>query len=325
MTWLIVGGGALGSILAAHLSQAGEDVTVLARGARATLLRHAGIRLTGLQDLTVTARIAEDPRALSTADVLVLTVKTYDMESALEPLRHVRVTSAFSIQNGVLKDDQLAAAFGRPAVLGAAADFSGEVMPGGTVHFTRNEGLYIGELPHGPSDRVHTITATLQSAGLKAIASENIRTVEWSKYIGWLALTPLAVLTRLPTYRVLKDRELACLQTVLAREVAGLAEHLSIPLEDLMSVSPARTLVAEPGGEWVEQARRLGEAMEARAPGHKVSALQDLERGRRLEIEETFGYAVRKASEMGLQVPSLDACYRLLAGLATSPASRLAY
>jgi len=55
--------------------------------------------------------------------------------------------------------------------------------------------------------------------------------------------------------------------------------------------------------------------MEARVPGHKVSALQDLERGRRLEIEETFGYAVRKASEMGLQVPSLDACYRLLAGL----------
>ncbi len=315
MTWLIVGGGALGSILAAHLSQAGEDVTVLARGARATLLRQAGIRLTGLQDFTVTARIAEDPRELSTADVLVLTVKTYDMESALEPLRHVQVTSAFSIQNGVLKDDQLAAAFGRPAVLGAAADFSGEVMPGGTVQFTRNEGLYIGELPHGPSDRVRTITATLQSAGLKAIASENIRTVEWSKYIGWLALTPLAVLTRLPTYRVLKDPELARLQTVLAREAAGLAEYLSIPLEDLMSVSPARTLVAEPGGEWVEQARRLGEAMEARVPGHKVSALQDLERGRRLEIEETFGYAVRKASEMGLQVPSLDACYRLLAGL----------
>ena len=82
-----------------------------------------------------------------------------------------------------------------------------------------------------------------------------------------------------------------------------------------MSVSPARTLVAEPEGEWVEQARRLGEAMEARVPGHKVSALQDLERGRRLELEETFGYAVRKASEMGLQVPSLDACYRLLAGL----------
>jgi 2-dehydropantoate 2-reductase len=315
MTWLIVGGGALGSILAAHLSQAGEDVTVLARGARATLLRHAGIRLTGLQDLTVTARIAEDPRVLSAADVLVLTVKTYDMESALEPLRHVRVTSAFSIQNGVLKDDQLAAAFGRPAVLGAAADFSGEVMPGGTVHFTRNEGLYVGELPHGPSDRAQTITATLQSAGLKAIASENIRTVEWSKYIGWLALTPLAVLTRLPTYRVLKDPELARLQTVLAREAAGLAEHLSIPLEDLMSVSPARTLAAEPEGEWVEQARRLGEAMEARVPGHKVSALQDLERGRRLEIEETFGYAVRKASEMGLPVPSLDACYRLLAGL----------
>ena len=314
MKWLIVGAGALGSILAAHLSQAGEDVTLFARGARAKLLHHAGIRLTGLQDLTVTARIAEDPRELATADVLILTVKTYDTASALEPLRHVRVTGAFSIQNGVLKNDQLAAAFGPQAVLGAAADFSGEVMPDGAVRFTRNEGLYIGELLHAPSDRVRKIAATLQSAGLKTMASDNIRTVEWSKYIGWLALTPLAVLTRLPTYRVLKDPELARLQTVLAREGALLAERLSIPLENLLGVSPARTLVTAPMEQWVEQSRRLGEAMEARVPGHRVSALQDLERGRPLEIEETFGYAVRKASEMGLQVPSLDTCYRLMAG-----------
>jgi 2-dehydropantoate 2-reductase len=318
MRWLIVGAGAMGSILAAHLSQAGEDVTVLARGARAKLLRHAGIRLTGLQDLTVTARIAEDPRDLATADVLVLTVKTYDTESALEPLRHVRVTGAFSIQNGVLKNDQLVEVFGRSAVLGAAADFSGEVMPDGTVQFTRNEGLYIGELPHGPSERARTIAAALQSAGLKTIASDNIRTVEWSKYIGWLALTPLAVLTRLPTYRVLKDPALARLQTVLARESARLAEHLSIPLENLLGVSPAETLVTAPEEEWVEQSRRLGEAMEARVSGHKVSALQDLERGRPLEIEETFGYAVRKASEMGFQIASLDTCYRLMAGLSAN-------
>ena len=83
MQWLIVGAGALGSILGAHLSQAGEDVTLLARGARAELLRNAGIRLTGLQDFTASVRIAEDPRELATADVLVLTVKTYDTLSAL--------------------------------------------------------------------------------------------------------------------------------------------------------------------------------------------------------------------------------------------------
>jgi ketopantoate reductase len=44
--------------------------------------------------------------------------------------------------------------------------------------------------------------------------------------------------------------------------------------------------------------------------------LQDLERGRRLEIEETFGYAVNKAAELGVSVPALDACYRLMAGFA---------
>ncbi|HLF76112.1 MAG TPA: 2-dehydropantoate 2-reductase [Dehalococcoidia bacterium] len=319
MNWLIVGAGALGSILAAHLARAGEDVTLLARGARAGLLRGTGVRLTGLADLTVPVRIVEDPRELARADVLVLTVKTYDTDATLQSLRHVVVSSALSVQNGVLKNDQLAAVFGEGAVLGCAADFSGEVQPDGGVQFTRNEGLYVGELPRGVSNRAQDIASTLEVAGVHTLASENIQTMEWSKFVGWLALTPLAVLTRLPTYRVLKDPDLARLQTVLAKEASQLTQRLGIPLEDLVGASPAKTLLTAPVDDWVAQSRRNGEAMEAHIPGHKMSALQDLERGRRLEVEETFGYAVRKAAELGLSVPSIETCYRLLAGFGRTP------
>jgi 2-dehydropantoate 2-reductase len=48
---------------------------------------------------------------------------------------------------------------------------------------------------------------------------------------------------------------------------------------------------------------------------HKMSALQDTERGRRLEVEETVGDAVRRAEALGLPVPALDACYRVMAGI----------
>lgn len=318
MKWIIVGAGALGAILAAHLTRSGEDVQLLARGARAKLLRETGVRLSGLVDLTAQVPIIEDPAALKDADVLVLTVKTYDTETALAPLSRVKARSAFSVQNGMLKNDQLADVFGRQAVIGSAADFSGEVGTDGAVHFTRNEGLYVGELQGGISNRVQTIASTIEAAGVHTIASANIQTVEWSKFVGWLALTPLAVLTRLPTYRVLKDQDLMRLQTVLAREAAQLANNLSIPLEDLFGASPSRTLVTAAVDDWVAQARLLGEVMEASIPGHKMSALQDLERGRRLEVEETFGYVVRKAAELGIDMPALDACYRLLAGFGRS-------
>jgi 2-dehydropantoate 2-reductase len=51
------------------------------------------------------------------------------------------------------------------------------------------------------------------------------------------------------------------------------------------------------------------------ATAHKVSMLQDLERGRRLEVEETLGYAVRKGAELGLQLPTVETCYRLIRGI----------
>jgi 2-dehydropantoate 2-reductase len=60
---------------------------------------------------------------------------------------------------------------------------------------------------------------------------------------------------------------------------------------------------------------RFGALLAERAPAHRVSTLQDLERGRRLEVEETLGYAVRKGVELGVPVPTVETCYRLLAGV----------
>jgi 2-dehydropantoate 2-reductase len=316
VNWLIVGAGALGSILAAHLAKAGEGVTLLARGARVQWLRVNGVQIKGLTEISMPVAVVDDPGRIQKTDVLILTVKTYDTQAALAPLRHLRVDGAFSVQNGMAKNDQLAAVFGRRAVLGCAADFSGELHADGVVQFTRNEGLYIGELSSGRSARAEKIASILSSAGIRTTAEQDIQAVEWSKFVGWLALTPLAVLTRRPTYEILMDAHLARLQVTLAEEAAQIAAKLGISLQDMTGVSPAKTLVSCAVEEWVSMSRSYGEAMRTSIPGHKMSALQDLERGRRLEIEETFGYAVNKAAELGVSVPALDACYRLMAGFA---------
>ena len=76
-----------------------------------------------------------------------------------------------------------------------------------------------------------------------------------------------------------------------------------------------KTLCGMPRAEAVATIRRLAAVMEAQAPAHKLSILQDLERGRRLEIEETLGYAVRKGLELDVPLPAIDTCYRLIAGI----------
>src|SRR5437868_1736142 len=157
MKIVILGAGALGTVLGAHLARAGEDVTLIARGQRAAYLQEHGATITGLVDFTVPVRVVTDPQQVPAADVLMVTVKTYDMEAALASVKHLDVGSVLSIQNGVLKDEQLAQTFGWAKVLGAMAAFSAEVLPTGAVRFMTNQGCYLGELPAGISDRVQTL------------------------------------------------------------------------------------------------------------------------------------------------------------------------
>ena len=260
--------------------------------------------------------ILTDHAVLTGADLLVNTVKTFDTAAALEPLRHAKIGSAISVQNGVLKNEQLAAVFSREATLGCLADFSGEVLPDGRALFTRNIGIHVGELPTGVSDRVGQIVDMLEKAGVRAIASPNIETAEWSKFVSWVGLTAVAVLSRQVTHRMLQDPDLARLQVTLVREAASLAQRLGIEIEDLGGALVAKSLSTLDMADAVRLVQANGEAFEkAGVVAHKMSALQDAERGRRLEVEETLGYAVRRAGEAGVAVPALDACYRLLAGI----------
>jgi len=112
MKIVILGAGALGTVLGAHLARAGEDVTLIARGQRAAYLQEHGATITGLVDFTVPVRVVTDPSQIHNADVLMVTVKTYDMASALASIKHLDVGSVLSIQNGVLKNEQLAQTFG---------------------------------------------------------------------------------------------------------------------------------------------------------------------------------------------------------------------
>jgi len=98
------------------------------------------------------------------------------------------------------------------------------------------------------------------------------------------------------------------------REVAAVAKHKKIPLQD-SGPFPVEAVVNGSEEEAVAALQKLGAVFEKNSPGHRMSALQDLERGRRLEIDETLGYAVAEARRLGVPVPTLETCYSLLGGI----------
>src|ERR1700759_3616526 len=219
----ILGPGALGSILGGHLVRAGHSVAMLARGRRAELIAASGLTLTGLAEFSIPVTVLTDPTSLRSADVLIVATKTPGTEDALARLRHVDVGLTFSVQNGTMKDDLLTSVYGAERVLGALADTSGEMLADGRVLFTRNVKMPIGELSGELSQRASDLAATIDSAGVRTVAVEQILSLEWSKYVTWVGMFALSVTTRSNTWRYMTDPDAAVVLVRMTREMGRLA------------------------------------------------------------------------------------------------------
>jgi 2-dehydropantoate 2-reductase len=307
----VLGPGALGSIIGAHLARAGHSVVMLARGRRAEIISTAGLTITGLVEFSTPVTVLTDPTALRSADVLIVATKTPGTQEALARLRHVDIGLAFSVQNGTLKNDLLASVFTADRVLGSLADTSGEMLTDGRVLFTRNVKILLGELSGVLSQRARDVAATIDSAGVRAIAVPDILSLEWSKYVTWVGMFALSVITRAVTWRYLVDPDAALVLVRMTREMGRLATALGIELTDEANM-PAASLCGGTEAAAVAEVVKRGRVFESQAPEHRMSSLQDLIAGRPLEIHETLGYALQRGVELGVEMPLLDGFYRVI-------------
>ena len=307
----ILGAGAIGSILGAHLARAGHAVTMLVRERRAAQLRDDGLQIKGLAEFSTPVAVLTDASALRGADVLIVAMKTNGTAEALEPLRKSDIGVAFSIQNGMWKDEALANVFGAQRVLGCLANTSGELLPSGEVLFTRNVNIYLGELPTGSSARAERIVQTIDAAGVRSTAVPDVLSREWTKFVAWAGLMLMSITTRVATWRYLTDPACALVLVRVVREVAAIARAAGVPLTNEDTLLPLQGILEGSDEAAVAAVRAAGRDFQKNAPNHRMSSHQDLEAGRPLEIEGTLGHAVRQARQLQQPVPLLDSLYHL--------------
>ena len=315
MNFVIVGAGALGSIYAAYLARNGHQVSLIARGQRATALAKHGIPVVGQDTFTAQCDIVTQPESLRQTDVVIIATKTYDTESALAPLRGLKTKMAFSVQNGVLKNKQLADCFGQQAVLGAISMIGGDVLPAegdapGAVRYNMAGPTVIGETGGGDSARVGELVSTMVDVGLNAQASTDITSVEWSKFVAWSGFSTVAILTRLPTWRFMADADTALIVARVMRETANVAIRHGVTLQD--HAFSSRAFINGSEEDAVRTVQADGEKRRRTSPGFRQSILQDADRNRRLEVNETLDYALQLGAELGVETPTLDLCCRVL-------------
>jgi 2-dehydropantoate 2-reductase len=255
-------------------------------------------------------RVVEHTADLRDAGVLIVATKTRGTAATLATLAQVDLDAAFSIQNGIRKNDVLVDVFGQGRTLGALADLSGELLPTGEVAFTRNVNLMIGELAGGVSDRASRIAATIDAAGVSSSAVPNIVSLEWSKFVAWAGLMMLAVTTRANTWKFFGDSDAALLLIRTIREMGALAKAAGVTITD-RSVVPAASIFASSEPDGVVLLRNMSIDWRQKAPDHRMSALQDLQANRALEVNETVGDALQMAGSLGVAMPLTESLYRL--------------
>ena len=312
---VIGGGGAIGGYLAAKLARAGNQVTVVARGATLEAIQKNGLTLhmeDEPQPLVEAVKVVGKITEVETPDVVMLAVKAHQVEPIIDDLAKIMGpnTVLIPLQNGIpwWYFQKLAGQFHDLPI--EAVDAGGLIMkkinpqniigcvvypatytesPGVIRHVEGNR-FPLGELDGTVSERVNTISKMMTDAGFKSPILEDIRGEIWLKLWGNMTFNPISALTHehlegICQYPLTKD---------FARNMMAEAQAIAEKLGVVFRVDIERR---------ISGAEKVGK--------HKTSMLQDLEAGNILEIDALLGSVIEMGRITDTPTPCLSTVFAL--------------
>jgi 2-dehydropantoate 2-reductase len=311
----VVGAGAIGGLLAAKLQNAGEDVSVIARGPHLAAIRANGLKLIEEDGNEIVARVKATDKIAEAGpqDLVILGMKAHQVEAVVVDLKQLYgpETMVLTAQNGIpwwyffkvggtyegrqLKSvdptGAIAANLPIERVIASIVYPAAEIIQPGVIKHIEGNRFSLAEIDNSETPRIKQVSETLKKAGFRSPVVSDIRAELWTKLWGNLSFNPISALT-----------------------------HAT--LEDLCRYQPTRELVAE----MMREAQTIGEALgirfripiEKRIAGgeavgrHKTSMLQDVEAGRVVEADALIGSVIELGRITDIATPHLDTVYALV-------------
>lgn len=310
----VVGAGAIGGLLGARLAAAGHEVSLVARGAHLAAIRANGLGLkddAGVRSLRVPA--SEDPAGFGPQDVVVIALKAYSIGPMLARIAGLLTpdTAVVTAINGIPwwyfcraggpfdgqpvecldPRGEMVRALDPRQLVGCVVHGSAEVVAPGLVHHTSVGSFILGELDGRTTPRVQAFAAAIEGAGLRAPVSARIRDDLWTKLVGNTSYNPVAALTGALMSEINANPALLeLIRRMIVEAIAVAGAHgcrMTVLLEERFAL-----------------ARKLGDV--------KVSMLQDLERGRPLEIDAIVTAVCELGRKAGVPTPTIDGVEALI-------------
>jgi 2-dehydropantoate 2-reductase len=284
----IFGSGGVGGYFGGRLAAAGEDVTFLARGAHLAAMQQDGLHIASpLGDVHLPKVQATDrPQAVGPVDVVLFTVKLYDVEASAASLGPMigPDTVVITLQNGVDAMDMVATHVGGDHVAGGAAYIVVVIDKPGHLRHTTAQQLVFGERDGRRSDRLVAFEQAGIRAGFQAQASNDVQSVLWTKFVRLATWSGMTTVTRSPMGVV--------------RDTPATYDMMMAAIEEVIAVGKASGVTFPP--DLMDGTIKLIKNFPAAS---KSSMLEDIERGRRLELPWLSGAVVRIGREVGVPTP----------------------
>ncbi|MDF9787694.1 2-dehydropantoate 2-reductase [Polynucleobacter sphagniphilus] len=312
---VIGGGGAIGGYLAVMLSRAGNDVTVVARGATLAAIKERGLTLIHdehPEPLVAKVKAVEKITDVETPDVVILAVKAHQVDPIIHDLAAIvgPETILIPMQNGIpwwyfqklsgeyqdhtvetvdaggvakkaINPDNIIGCVVYPATFSEAP---------GVIRLVEGNRFPLGELNGEVTERVQKMSEMMTQAGFKSPVLENIRSEIWLKLWGNMTFNPISALT----HGTLEGICQFPLTRDLARNMMAEAQAIAGKLGVTFRVDIERRIAG---------AEKVGK--------HKTSMLQDLEAGRSLEVDALLGSVIELGKITNTPTPCLNTVFAL--------------
>jgi len=312
---VIGGGGAIGGYLAVMLARAGNEVTVVARGATLAAIQERGLALImddQPEPLIAQVKAVEKITDVKNPDLVILAVKAHQVEPIVDDLANIMgpKTILIPMQNGIpwwyfqklagpFQDHSVETvdaggkakkAINPENIIGCVVYPATFTQAPGVIRHVEGNRFPIGELNGQVTERIQAVSEVMVAAGFKSPVLEDIRSEIWLKLWGNMTFNPISALTH-------GTLEGIC-QYPLTRELAR------------SMMAEAQTIAEKLGVTFrVDIERRIAGA--EKVGKHKTSMLQDLEAGRSLEVDALLGSVIELGKITETPTPCLNTVFAL--------------
>ncbi|MEU6820070.1 2-dehydropantoate 2-reductase [Streptomyces atriruber] len=319
----VLGAGAIGAYVGAALHRAGADVHLVARGPHLAAMRQHGVRvLSPRGDFTARARATADPAEIGPVDFVFLGLKATSYAACgplIEPLLHGS-TAVVAAQNGIPwwyfhrhggphdghrvesvdPGGAVSAVLAPERAVGCVVYAATELEGPGVVRHLEGTRFSIGEPDRTRSARCAAFSEAMVAGGLKCPVEPELRGDIWIKLLGNISFNPISALARATMGEMCRH--------------GGTRRVIEIMMNETLAVATA--LGCRPD---ISVERRLAGA--ERVGDHRTSTLQDLERGKPLELDVLLAAVVELADITGVPVPTLRTVHAISDLLASRTAA----